>query len=61
MTFVIQFISLLLSGVKAIANFFVMIPEFSASFLSIFPSSLYACLVVCFGIVLAVRFLELLP
>ena len=61
MLLVVQFIKLLISGVSNAFSFLVMLPEILISSLAIVPTPLTTVLFTCFGIILAVRVLELLP
>lgn len=61
MLVIVKFISLLISGVSSAFSFILMIPSLIATSLLIIPSSLSSVLITCFGILVAIRVLELLP
>lgn len=61
MTTVLQFISLLISGVYNVFMMFVHLPEILFASLTFVPTYLAGVLLVCLGIVILVRVLELLP
>lgn len=61
MQVIIQFFSLLISGVSAVFGFMLNIGSIIEYSIQMLPSQLSDTLLVCFGLILAVRVLELLP
>lgn len=58
---VIQFISLLISGVSLSFQFFLTLPSIIIACLGMIPNYLSGVLSLCLGIIIGVRVLELLP
>ena len=61
MEVIINFISLLISGVQAIMSFMVQLPSILALCVQAFPPALGVYLLAGFALVLCIRLLELLP
>lgn len=61
MQFIIQFFDLLISGVSNAFNFFLNIFSVFEAVLVVLPQDLTTVLFVCFGIIVSIRVLELLP
>lgn len=61
MEVIVNFIKLLVSGVQAIISFLIQLPSVLAVCVQAFPPALSVLLLSCFGLIIAVRLLELLP
>lgn len=61
MQVIIQFFSLLISGVSAVFGFMLNIGSIIEYSIQMLPIELSDTLLLCFGLILAVRVLELLP
>lgn len=61
MQVIIEFIQLLISGVIQVFSFVATMPQLVSTMITAFPPVLYTVLLLCFGIILAIRVLELLP
>ena len=61
MEVVVNFVKLLISGVQAIISFLLELPSILAFCVQAFPPALSVIFISVFGIILAVRALELLP
>lgn len=61
MQVIIEFIQLLISGVGQVFSFITTLPQLLSTMVTAFPPVLSTYLLVCFGVILAVRVLELLP
>lgn len=61
MSYVVAFLQLLISGVSNVFNFFINVGNVFTSTLDILPNDLSDALLICFGIIVSVRVLELLP
>lgn len=61
MQVLIEFIQLLMSGVSQIASFLTTLPTLLSTMVTAFPPVLSVYLLACFALIVAIRFLELLP
>lgn len=61
MQVIINFFTLLISGVQAIISFLTQLPAILAVCVQAFPPVLATLLLSCFGLIIAIRVLELLP
>lgn len=57
---IIEFINLLITGVQSVFGYLAMIPTIFSS-ITAFPPVLYVFLLAGFGVIVAIRALELLP
>lgn len=60
MQVLIEFVNLLITGVQSVFQYISMIPTIFSS-LTAFPPVLYTFLLAGFGVIIAIRCLELLP
>lgn len=60
MSVLIEFVQLLMSGVQSVFGFITTLPTLFSS-ITAFPPILYTTLLAGFGVVVAIRCLELLP
>lgn len=51
----------LLTGMEAVFGFISMLPSIFSTTLSILPTAYSSFLLICFGMIIAIRVLELLP
>lgn len=61
MQVIIEFIQLLISGVQQMFSFISELPGILSQCVNAFPPYLATILLVCFGLIVAIRVLELLP
>lgn len=61
MQVIIEFLQLLMSGVQQMFAFLTTLPGMLSQCVNAFPPALATYLLACFGIILAIRVLELLP
>lgn len=61
MQVLIEFVQLLMSGVSQVASFLTTLPSLVSTMVTAFPPVLIVYLLACFGLIVAIRFLELLP
>lgn len=61
MQVIINFFTLLISGVQAIISFLTQLPAILTVCVQAFPPVLATLLLSCFGLIIAIRVLELLP
>ena len=61
MQVLIEFIQLLMSGVQQVASFLATLPQLISTMVVAFPPVLSIYLLACFTLIVAIRFLELLP
>lgn len=61
MEVVSQLFGYLLTGMEAVFGFISLLPDIFSTALSVLPTPFASFLLVCFGIIIAIRVLELLP
>lgn len=61
MQVIIEFINLLISGVQQVFSFILTLPQILSTCVTAFPPVLATYLLVAFGVIIAIRVLELLP
>lgn len=61
MEVVSQLFGYLLTGMEAVFSFISMLPSIFSTALTVMPTSYSSFILICFGMIIAIRVLELLP
>lgn len=61
MEVVSQLFGYLLNGMESVFGFILMLPSIFSAALTVMPTSYSSFILICFGMIIAIRVLELLP